>query len=226
MAGGKWYEALKQSVPATPTTPEVAAPVAAAASRPVVAAVPTVKPAVVPTARTPVAAPAKKGKRTFEELPEGGFSAVLRGPEEVEEPTPAPIVAPVKVPLAEPFDAYKAGMPPPGSPVTKEGKAVSNPEYARATELYRRKKEIESTLGLPPDKAIEYLATEIVDQKAPELRLGQYTDPASRAANLFEAKEFLRQQEKYRQKMDSTAARMPYWNEAQQIADSVIVRIK
>jgi hypothetical protein len=224
MAGGKWYEALKQSVPATPTTPEVAAPVAAATPRPVLAAVPTVKPAVVPTARTPVAAPAKKGKRTFEELPEGGFSAVLRGPEEVEEPTPAPIVAPVKVPLAEPFDAYKAGMLPPGSPVTKEGKAVSNPEYARATELYRRKKEIESTLGLPPDKAIEYLTTEIVDQKAPELRLGQYTDPASRAANLFEAKEFLRQQEKYRQKMDSTAARMPYWNEAQQIADSVMMQ--
>jgi hypothetical protein len=176
----------------------------------------------VPTARTPVAAPAKKGKRTFEELPEGGFSAVLRGPEEVEEPAPAPIVAPVKVPLAEPFNAYKAGMLPPGSPVTKEGKAVSNPEYTRATELYKRKKEIESTMGLPPDKAIEYLTTEIVDQKAPELRLGQYTDPASRAANLFEAKEFLRQAEKYRQKMDSTAARMPYWNEAQQIADSLM----
>jgi hypothetical protein len=222
MAGGKWYEALKQSVPATPTTPEAAAPVTAA-PRPVAVKPPTVKPTVVPTASTPVAAPAKKRKQQFEELPEGGFAAVLRGPEEVEQPTPAPIVAPVKVPQAQPFDAYKAGVLPPGSPAIKEGEAVSNPQYARATELYKRRKEIESTLGLPPEKAIEYLTTELVDKKAPELRLGQYTDPASRAANMVEAKEFLRQQEVYRQKMDSTAARMPYWNEAQQIADAVMI---
>jgi hypothetical protein len=223
MAGGKWYEALKQSVPSTPTTPEAAAPVAAA---PIATAVkpPTIKPTVVPTASTPVPAPAKKRKQQFEELPEGGFAAVLRGPEEVEEPTPAPIVAPVKSPLTEPLDAYKAGVLPPPSPVAKEGEAVSNPQYARANELYKRRKEIESTIGLPPEKAIEYLTTELVDQKAPELRLGQYTDPASRASNLVEAKEFLRQQEVYRKKMDSTAARMPYWNEAQQIADSLMMQ--
>ena len=156
-----------------PAATKPAAPVAAA-PRPVAVKPTTVKPTVAPTASTPVAAPTKKRKQQFEELPEGGFVAVLRGPEEAEEPTPAPIVAPVKVPQAGPFDAYKAGMLPPGSPVTKEGEAVSNPQYARATELYRRKKEIESTMGLPPEKAIEYLTTELVDQKAPELRLGQY----------------------------------------------------
>ena len=244
MAGGKWYETFKDSIPATPATtkPEAAAPVAAT-SRPVVAAAPTVKPPVVPTAKTPVVT-TKKRKQAFEELPEGGFGAMLRGPEEVQEPTPAPIVAPVKVSQAQPFDAYKAGVLPPGAPeagkdertaagralgnawdaVTKvEGQQEPNKQYTRAAELKARAREIEQTMGIGPDQAVELLARELVEQKTAEIPLSLYGDPASKAGAMFEAREFIRQQEKYRQSMDSTAARMPYWNEAKQIADSLML---
>lgn len=245
MAGGKWYETFKDSIPATPATtkPEAAAPVAAA-PRPVVAA-PTVKPPVVPTAKTPVVATTKKRKQEFEELPEGGFGAMLRGPEEVEEPTPAPIVAPVKVSQAQPFDAYKAGVLPPGAPqpATDEGTAASralgnaydavfkvegqqdtDKKYTRAAELKARAREIEQTMGIGPDQAVEQLARELVEQKTAEIPLSLYGDPESKAGAMFQAKEFIRQQEKYRQSMDSTAARMPYWNEAKQIADSLTIQ--
>lgn len=227
MAGGKWYEALKQTAPTTPTTPEAAAPVAAA-PRPVAVKPPTVKPTVVPTASTPVAAPAKKGKRTFEELPEGGFAAVLRGPEVTEEPTPAPIVAPVKSPLTEPFDVYKAGVLPPPSPVTAKGETVSNPQYARARELSGRLDALQQQAGISRDEARKKLASELVAEGAPELLLANRPEAPARpgshaqSAKLTEADKFIQQYEKYRQKMDSTAARMPYWNEAQKIADSLM----
>lgn len=246
MAGGKWYETFKDSIPATPATtkPEAAPPVAAAPRPVVAAAAPTVKPPVVPTAKTPVVATTKKRKQTFEDLPEGGFGAVLRGPDEVEEPTPAPIVAPVKVSQAQPFDAYKAGVLPPSAPeagkdegtaasralgnaydaVFKvEGQQDTDKKYVRAADLKARAREIEQTMGLNPDQAVEMLARELVEQKTAEIPLSLYGDPESKAGAMFQAKEFIRQQEKYRQSMDSTAARMPYWNEAKQIADSLML---
>ena len=235
MAGGKWYETFKNSIPATPatTTPEAAAPVAAA-PRPVAVKPPTVKPPVVPTAKTPVVATRKREKQ-FEELPEGGFAAVLRGPEE-EPAAPAPVLAP--------FDAYKKGVLPPGAPeagkdertaagralgnawdaVTKvEGQQEPNKQYTRAAELKARAREIEQAMGVGSDQAVELLARELVEQKTAEIPLSQYGDPESKAGAMFQAKEFIRQQEKYRQSMDSTAARMPYWNEAKQIADSLML---
>lgn len=227
---------LDEKTPSVPAAKPVAdTPPVAATPRPAVAAVPTVKPPVVPTAKTPVVAATKKRKQEFEELPEGGFGALLREPEE-EPAAPAPVLAP--------FDAYKKGVLPPSAPeagkdertaagralgnawdaVTKvEGQQEPNKQYTRAAELKARAREIEQTMGLNPDQAVELLARELVEQKTAEIPLSQYGDPASKAGAMVQAKEFIRQQEKYRQSMDSTAARMPYWNEAKQIADSLML---